>query len=215
MDTMLGMVNKVIPQENVITIVGIFFVYSILGWAVESAYMSICNKRITNRGFIKGPICPIYGVGEFIVYTLISPFAGDNYIAIFFMGTALATTLEFFTAKAMIHRLGYVWWDYTNKPFNYKGILCLESTVAWGFYAVIEFAFLREVVTGFVGFLPFRILTICVVLLSAYYMCDLAWSLRRIVSGRVSISENNLMAYHKETSSRQKYLSRISALWRR
>ena len=40
--------------------------------------------------------------------------------------------------------LGEVWWDYTEKPMNYKGIICLESTIAWGFYAIIITMFLHE-----------------------------------------------------------------------
>lgn len=37
----------------------------------------------------------------------------------------------------MIKFLGELWWDYNNKPFNYKGIICLESTLAWGIYALV------------------------------------------------------------------------------
>lgn len=65
---------------------------------------------------------------------------------LYFAGALLATGLEFVTAVAMRHFLGNVWWDYTEKPFNYKGIICLESTVAWGFYTVFLFAFLQSFV---------------------------------------------------------------------
>ena len=46
----------------------------------------------------------------------------------------------------MKHFLGQVWWDYNEKPFNYKGIICLESTIAWGLYTVLLFAFLQNFV---------------------------------------------------------------------
>jgi len=190
---MLGIVDKVIPQENFITIVGIFFVYSILGWLVESFYMSICNRKLTNRGFIKGPICPIYGMGEFLVYALLAPFAG-NYIVLFFTGMFIATTLELFTAKIMIKKLGFVWWDYTNKPFNYKGILCLESTIGWGIYTIVEFAFLRNAVVKMISMTPRRLLIVGIVVLSTYYMFAFALSLRRIAVGEIEVCENNLRA---------------------
>ena len=51
-----------------------FLAYSILGWVVESIYMSICNRRLTNRGFVRGPFCPIYGVGALSVFFLLRPF---------------------------------------------------------------------------------------------------------------------------------------------
>lgn len=161
---------------DVYHIVHWFFVYSILGWLVESIYMSICNKKITNRGFIRGPICPIYGVGALSVYFILKPFS-QNYILLYFCGAILATFLEYLTAKLMIRIFGDVWWDYNNKPFNYKGILCLESTIAWGFYTVFMFAFLHKfveaVVSGYPSSVGIRIGTIVIV----YFMLDFTISL--------------------------------------
>ena len=114
-----------------------------LGWLVESIYMSICNKKLTNRGFMRGPMCPIYGVGALTVYFLLQPVCHNIYL-LYFMGCLIPTLLEFATAKLMICIFGEVWWDYSDKPFNYKGILCLESTIAWGFYTLGLFLFLHK-----------------------------------------------------------------------
>ncbi|MGI6070851.1 MAG: putative ABC transporter permease [Blautia sp.] len=127
-----------------------FLVYSVLGWFVESAYMSLCNRKITNRGFVTGPFCPIYGFGALSVYFLLQPFQGD-YVKLYFLGAIVATALEFVVAHVMKKFLGEVWWDYHEKPFNYKGILCLESTVAWGFYTVFLFLFLHKFVMRIVN----------------------------------------------------------------
>lgn len=153
-----------------------FLVYSILGWMAESIYMSFCNKRLTNRGFIHGPMCPIYGVGALSVYFILRPLEG-NWIALYFCGTILATTLEYITAIIMQKVFGSIWWDYTDKPFNYKGILCLESTVAWGFYTIILFMFLQKWVNGFVEIYPRRIGIHIGIALIAYYMIDFIVSL--------------------------------------
>lgn len=127
-----------------------FFAYSMLGWLVESIYMSICEKKIVNRGFVKGPICPIYGMGALTVYFALRRFAG-NYVLLFFFGSFLATTLEYFTAGVMNSLFGEVWWDYNEKPFNYKGILCLESSIAWGFYTIGLFLFLQRLIVRIVS----------------------------------------------------------------
>ncbi len=127
-----------------------FLVYSILGWVVESIYMSFCNRKITNRGFVTGPICPIYGVGALSVYFILRPWRG-NFLRLYFLGALLATGLEFLVACLMKRFLGDVWWDYHEKPFNYKGILCLESTLAWGFYTVCLFWFLQKLVERIVN----------------------------------------------------------------
>lgn len=162
-------------------IVSVFFIYSILGWVVESIYMSICNKKLTNRGFIKGPICPIYGGSATVIYFLLYPLKG-NYIAIYFVGVIVSTAIEYFVAQIMLYIFGEVWWDYNEKPFNYKGIICLESSIAWGFYCVMLFGFLQKISMAFVDFYTEKIGLAagqCIVsLLIIYYIVSFARTIR-------------------------------------
>ena len=129
--------------SDVYHLIAAFIIYSVLGWFVESVYMSFCNHRLTNRGFAKGPFCPIYGFGAVIGYLVLNPLSG-HYVTLYLTGAFLATTFEYLVGIMMQKLLGEVWWDYTEKPMNYKGIICLESTIAWGFYAVIITMFLHE-----------------------------------------------------------------------
>ena len=76
-----------------------------------------------------GPFCPIYGVGAVVGYLVLHPFA-NNLVALYFVGAVLATVFEYLVAKLMLRLFGEVWWDYHDKPCNYKGIVCLESTIA-------------------------------------------------------------------------------------
>lgn len=137
--------TKEIFGTDVYHLVAAFAVYSILGWLLESVYMSFCNRRLTNRGFGRGPFCPIYGFGAVIGYLLLSPLKG-RYIELYLVGAFLATIFEYLVGRGMIRFLGDLWWDYNEKPFNYKGIICLESTVAWGFYAIGVIQFLHGAV---------------------------------------------------------------------
>ena len=132
-----------------------FLTYSMMGWLVESIYMSFCNHKITNRGFAKGPFCPIYGFGALTVFFILRPYS-DTSILLFFLGSFLATTLEFLTALVMKRIFGEIWWDYHEKPFNYRGIICLESSIAWGFYTLFLFMFLQNIVAAFVAMIPVR-----------------------------------------------------------
>ena len=129
--------------SDVYHLIAAFIIYSVLGWFVESAYMSFCNHRLTNRGFAKGPFCPIYGFGAVIGYLVLNPLSG-HYVTLYLTGAFLATTFEYLVGIMMQKLLGEVWWDYTEKPMNYKGISCLEITIAWGFYAIIITMFLHE-----------------------------------------------------------------------
>lgn len=121
--------------SDVYHLIASFVIYSIFGWLVESIYMSFCEKKLTNRGFAKGPFCPIYGFGATIGYLLLRPFAGSRFL-VYVLGMVSATTFEYLVGVLMIKVLGSLWWDYNEKPYNIKGIICLESTIAWGFYGI-------------------------------------------------------------------------------
>lgn len=145
--------NQVIFGVDAYHVILWFLTYSILGWVVESIYMSICNRKLTNRGFTKGPICPIYGVGALTVFFVLRPISNHG-ILLFLLGSLLATTLEFVTAAVMNRLFGEIWWDYTDKPYNFRGVVCLESSIAWGFYTIILFMFLHNIVVGLVNKIP-------------------------------------------------------------
>lgn len=130
-------------------LVAAFVLYSMLGWLVESIYMSWCNKKITNRGFGKGPFCPIYGFGAVSCYLILGPLKGQ-YLKVYLIGAILATIFEYIVGRGMIKFLGELWWDYNEKPFNFQGIICLESTIAWGFYAIGVVHFVHGAIIGLV-----------------------------------------------------------------
>lgn len=151
-----SMWTKEVFGIDVYHLISCFYLFSVLGWMVESIYMSICNKKLTNRGFMKGPFCPIYGVGAVAGYLLLHPLAG-SYVKLYIAGAVSATVFEFLVAKLMLKLFGEVWWDYNEKPCNYKGIICLESTLAWGVYAIVIITFLFDKVIYFIDRFPMAI----------------------------------------------------------
>ena len=74
--------NRIIFGIDGYEVVMWFLTYSMMGWLVESIYMSFCNHKITNRGFAKGPFCPIYGFGALTVFFILRPYS-DNSTAVF------------------------------------------------------------------------------------------------------------------------------------
>lgn len=179
--------NKEILGTDLYHIVLWFILYSVLGWFVESVYMSFCNKKITNRGFAKGPFCPIYGFGALGAYFILQPISG-HFAGLYLSGAALATVFEYLVAKLMQKLFGEVWWDYTDKPFNYKGIICLESTIAWGFYTVGLFGFLQNFIMHLSDRVSMSIgLRICkfvLVIFALDFGCQLARALKKSFSER-------------------------------
>ena len=127
-------------MNNLIKYILLFFFYSAGGWLLESIYCSIGEKRIVNRGFLTGPLCPIYGTAALVMTILIyNPFK-DRPLIIFVLGIILCDIVEYFTSYIMEKLFSARWWDYTYEFLNIKGRICLKHTLYWG---IISVAFVR------------------------------------------------------------------------
>ena len=188
---MYGIVNTAEVNQYV----GMFFTWGVLGWCVESLYISWMNKKWTNRGYLFAPFCPIYGFGEFFGYKLLL-LLPHNYILYFVIGTVFCTLLELAVAKFMIWKTGYLWWDYTKRPFNYKGILCLESTLAWGVYAVAEMWFLHDGAMKLLGMIPLSFMPLLLTGITLYVFGDTAYSTRKVKTEGMQAEENNILKFN-------------------
>ncbi len=99
---------------------------------VESLYCSIGEKKLINRGFLTGPLCPIYGCGALImILFLYNPFR-EQPLYIFLLGMVLCDILEYGTSYLMEKLFGARWWDYTYEFMNIKGRICLKHSMYWG-----------------------------------------------------------------------------------
>lgn len=127
-------------MDNLIKYVLLFFFYSAAGWLLESIYCSIGEKRIINRGFLTGPLCPIYGTAALVMTILIyNPFK-DRPLIIFLLGIVLCDIVEYITSYIMEKLFSARWWDYTYEFMNIGGRICLKHTLYWG---IISVAFVR------------------------------------------------------------------------
>jgi uncharacterized membrane protein len=113
-----------------------FYIYCVCGWIFESTYVSLKSRRFVNRGFLKGPMIPIYGSGAIMMLVATTPFHG-NMVLEFVMGMIGATALEYVVGAAMESIFKVKYWDYSNQRFHIKGYICLSSTICWGFLSVL------------------------------------------------------------------------------
>ncbi|HEX3023442.1 MAG TPA: putative ABC transporter permease [Lachnospiraceae bacterium] len=135
--------NRILGFE-IYYIFSTFLLYSILGWIYESCFVSIRTRTLTNRGFLNGPIIPIYGAGAMLVCVILNPLS-NNIPLIFLGGMLLATLLEFVTSYIMEKLFHAKWWDYSQHKFNIQGRICLMVSLFWGFLSVIMITVLRPV----------------------------------------------------------------------
>lgn len=113
-----------------------FFIYSFLGWCMECVVIKVQLGYWENRGFAKLPFCIIYGFGVVGALVVFQPFA-NNLFLLYLAGCIGGTAFEYVVALLMISLFGELWWNYDHKRFNYKGILCLQSSLAWGAICVL------------------------------------------------------------------------------
>lgn len=155
-----------------------FFVFSLLGYLLECVVLTYENRKLVfNRGFGHGPFCIIYGFGALGAVTLLSPIGGSM-VKLYVASMVMATVMELITAAMMIRLFGYLWWDYSKKPFNYKGIICLESSLAWGILGIIFIRFLNGFVYNLVGYVPDSIGKKLALGLVAFYFLDFVYCIR-------------------------------------
>ena len=130
-----------------------FFIYSFLGWVMETCYVSILDKKFINRGFVNGPFCTIYGFGALAVYFILKPFE-NNILILFIMGIIVPSILEYFTGWLMEVIFKTTWWDYSNYRFNIKGRICLLNSIIWGVLTVALFLVIQPFVNFIISLYP-------------------------------------------------------------
>lgn len=155
---------------------------------------------------MRGPFLPIYGSGAIMMLVVSSPFQ-DNIILTYLAGCVGATVLEFVTGAAMESLFKVRYWDYSGKRFNYKGHICLSSTIAWGFLTILMTEFLQKGVESVVFTLPYRVITVVTVFVSVYLTVDFTLSFKAAMDLR-----DILMGLQKAKEEMERIEKRLDVL---
>ena len=114
----------------------LFFIYSFIGWTIEEIDILVETKELTYRGFLVGPICPIYGFSSLIMILLLSVFK-DNIILLFLSSFIICTFVEYLTSYVMEKMFNVRWWDYSQMKFNINGRVALRNSLFFGIMGVL------------------------------------------------------------------------------
>lgn len=137
-----------------ITMLFLYFVaYSFLGWCIETTYCCICERRWVARGFLYGPICPIYGVGVLLMILFFSPLV-DNLVIFYVTATLVMSTWEYFVGWFLEVTTHIKYWDYSDKPFNLKGRVCLQISLCWGILSYLTIFWIHPHVAALFARIP-------------------------------------------------------------
>ena len=134
-------------------IILLFFIYAFLGWCMEVAFAACKSGRFVNRGFLNGPVCPIYGFGMVGVAVLLSPLK-DNLLWMYLGSAVITTVIEYITGW-MLERIFHAkWWDYSDMPLNIGGYVCPLFSLIWGALCVVIVRYVHPAIAGLVEHLP-------------------------------------------------------------
>ena len=132
-------------QFDLYTSLWIFIIYAFIGWVTEVVYAVTEHGEFVNRGFLNGPVCPIYGFGALIVTLLLRPFY-DNIFLLFITSVILTSLLELITGFILEKIFYQKWWDYSDLPFNLWGYICLRFSLLWGIACIVVIKVINTIV---------------------------------------------------------------------
>lgn len=191
--------------EKIALIAIYFFFYSALGWLVESIYCSIAAGKIINRGFLTGPICPIYGTGAVVMTLVLAPLK-EYPILVFIVGLVVCDIVEFATSYIMEKLFHARWWDYSNKWLNIQGRICFRHSMYWGIASVLFIYFVHpNIGEKIFSDMPTKYLYIILVVILVIFAFDLANAVHKAMDNKAMMDKlkklrDNITAKYEESS---------------
>lgn len=131
--TSLVEINKLSQKQKMVLY---FFIYAALGWILETIYCIVTLGVFNKRGFLNGPLCPIYGFGAIMLIQSLKNIK-TNTVGKFFIAMIAFTAFEYIVSVVLEELFGLRWWDYTNEVLNFQGRISLPYSIAWGIIGVI------------------------------------------------------------------------------
>lgn len=171
----------------------LFFIYSFLGWCVEVAFVAVTAGKVTNRGFLNGPVCPIYGCGMIGVLLALLP-VEKNVWLLFLGGMVICSAVELFGGWILDKIFHMRWWDYSDEKFNIGGYVCLAFSLMWGMAVVFAVKFVHHPIMAVVKKIPFQIQVIIVVVCGVVFVVDMIVTLKNLIGINKSLGQLDKLA---------------------
>ena len=165
----------------------LFIIYAFLGWLMEVIGQPVIKHRFVNRGFLIGPICPIYGWGCLILTYMLDRYK-SNLVVLFVMAIVICSILEYLTSYFMEKIFKTRWWDYSDKRFNLNGRICLETMVPFGFLGCLVVCVINPFIVRMLSSVNETIMLVIVIVLLITFIVDNILSFKIIFNFRSTIT---------------------------
>jgi uncharacterized membrane protein len=179
-----------------------FFIYAFIGWCLEVSYSALETGKWSNRGFLNGPLCPIYGVGVVVILILLLPIS-DYGPLLFAGGVILCSLIELVTGFVMEKVFHQRWWDYSTEPFNIGGYICLKFSLYWGLGVIFVVKLVHPTIAFFVEKVPYTLGLIILSILVAALIIDAIDTVRTMMglNKQLAAIHNAAVVIHKVSDS--------------
>lgn len=191
----------------------LFIIYSFAGWVFESLIIIFRERKFYNRGFLIGPICPIYGVGAVIGVLAINQ--NENILQVFCVSAIFAGVIEYTTSFLMEKFFHARWWDYSKKPFNINGRIYLGTLAIFGIMGVAVVKIINPFLLSVLNMLNDATLLSLALAILIIFLCDVIGSLYLILCFRVATNVGAGDATAEITANIQKIFQERGRLGRR
>lgn len=178
----------------------VFITYSVAGWCMEVSHSLYKRKKFSNRGFLIGPMCPIYGFAV-VVMSLILRNHADNIIEVFFVAIIASAVIEYVTSFLMEKLFRVRWWDYSDRPLNIHGRVCLINLLYFGICGTIIIYFINPLLFHLFGLMNPTFRLILATILFIVFLVDIAISLWLIIKCRVAVGTTSIDATDEITAN--------------
>ena len=190
-----------------------FIIFSFLGWCLEVLYGRVVLKRFVNRGFLVGPLCPLYGTGCVLLNLLLKGYKEDP-IMLMLASMAVCSILEYITSFLMEKIFKTRWWDYSNMKYNINGRICLEMIIPFGILGLLVVKFLYPTAMMFLDKIPNTFIYLITGILLLILLIDLCVSfhvIMRFTNVALKVPKDmteEITKFVKETVSKQSHLTK-------
>lgn len=171
----------------------LFFIYSFVGWCVEVAFVAVTSGKVVNRGFLNGPVCPIYGCGMLGVLMALTPIK-NSLILLFLGGMIICSVVELFGGWILDKIFHMRWWDYSDNPFNIGGYVCLGFSIMWGMGVVFVVRLVHPPIMALVDKLPKIIGAALICISIILFVVDMIVTLKNLIGIKKSLGQLDKVA---------------------
>ena len=150
----------------------LFFIYSFIGWILEEVYAFYIHKKFINRGFLIGPLCPLYGIGCLTLTFILNKYS-NNVFLLFIASMIICSAIEYLIGYLLEKIFNLRWWDYSDEKYNLDGRICLKTTILFGIIGILVIKFINPFLINILTNINIKTVNIITLILVIIFTVDL------------------------------------------